>query len=276
MNSSALLFILLSAIVVLMRGGLLLIWNKMQQLQQALQTQNQQESPAIAPVSGPPVSSAIDVPVLGLLNHGNGHGSVSISLELAEIWSQKGLKTLIIETDPLQPIASRLNLKGAEQPQRQRVQAALEWVYLNPAQPDFESQWGLVCQGMDRILLSLPGFSHPGFEAAFQQVNEYILTLELSTDSIKTLKSAFNLLKSHLKSDQKHFLGIQIVSYQANNPNQQSLYQEIQESHRALFLAAPFSEECPQEETSARANELATAIQSRQTRLTAPAQLVGS
>ncbi len=274
MDSSVLLLVLFSIIILMMAGGLLIIWTKMQKLQQAVQTHSTQESPSIGQARKD--SQPIDVPFLGILNHSSSHASVSMSVGLAETWSNKGINTLVVETDPLRPIALRLNIKGLSQGQKSRVHESLAVVYLNPAQHDFEMQLAQALQGIDQVLLSLPSFSHPGFAQVFQKVNEYILTLELSTDSIKTLKGSFDLLKPYLDHQKQRFFGIQIVAYQEDNTNQQNLYKEIQKNHKDLLLVGPFSEEMNQDLISKRADELDKAIETRKTLITEPVQLVRS
>jgi hypothetical protein len=243
-----------------MGGGLLLIWTKMQKLQNTVQTQSRQLTPSVGQAN---VILPLEAPVLGLLSHGSNHGSNSLALGLAEAWTGKGVKTLVVETEPLRPIASRLNLKDLNENKKTRTDSSLELIYLNPAQDDFGSQLAQAAQGVEQILLSLPSFSHPGFSKAFDKVNHYLLALELGMDSIQTLKGAFALLQPQINPTKQQFLGIQIVSYQAENRNQQNLFEQINQTHKELLLVSPCLAEANQELISEQAIELDKIIQMR-------------
>jgi chromosome partitioning protein len=164
--------------------------------------------------------------VLAIASHKGGTGRTTLSLGLAWVLGQQGLQVLLVDPDPTRSAA----LVACD------AAGVCRWKGVDVATTLDPTHFG----NYDLVLIDCPSLNERAAIATLKVADWLILTCLADTLSLRTLPAAAAALReAREEGGEAVLLGLVLNLFDANNPVQQRLHQQLQLTKRPPLLGAP-------------------------------------
>jgi cellulose biosynthesis protein BcsQ len=164
--------------------------------------------------------------VLAIASHKGGTGRTTVTLGLAWVLGQQGLRVLLVDPDPTRSAA----LVACDSAGVCRWKGVRVSTQLNPSETD----------AFDMVLVDCPSLNERPALAVLKAADWLILTCLADTLSLRTLPAAAMALReAREEGGQVTLLGMVLNLFDASNPIQQRLQQQLSVTKQPPLLGAP-------------------------------------